>query len=563
MWRWTLRVLMGLGGLIVLAGLAAAGILAFGRPQVRFSHSATALTDISVDGLDARLSNVQATLGTKPVPLTIIADRLVPSTDLPAGALVDVRATTSSPSWLTWLLGPSTSSSVIVRTPLVQPASNVAITTTPQAAGLSSANSVREAIVRFSAPVSVIAYRAAGSTANTRVDHIQPPSAVARIPVPPSAAGGMLEVSAAARSWEVLPQADHSVTWFALAQGSPPGVVADPGPFGTAATSTSPISLVFSETVADTLGTSRPTISPSLNGAWSEPTSHELVFTPSGFGYGPGEMVTVGFDRTLSVVATGASASTQARTVTSYSFTVQPGSILRLDQLLAQLRYMPLRFTPAAGTATPTTLAAEEATIYSTLAGSFAWRYGSVPPALASQWSPGQPTVMLKGALMAFEAATGNYDYTMDHESVAQIANRATWKALLEAALASKVDPNPYSYVYVTKTLPETLTLWEDGQVVLTSPTNTGIPQDPTADGTYPIYLRYVQNYMSGTNPNGTTYHDLVHWINYFNGSDAVHGFVRAAYGFPQSLGCAELPVPTAAKAFTYLAIGDLVTIAN
>jgi hypothetical protein len=37
-----------------------------------------------------------------------------------------------------------------------------------------------------------------------------------------------------------------------------------------------------------------------------------------------------------------------------------------------------------------------------------------------------------------------------------------------------------------------------------------------------------------------------VYWINYFNGGDAVHGFVRASYGFPQSLGCVELPIPTA-----------------
>ncbi len=98
---------------------------------------------------------------------------------------------------------------------------------------------------------------------------------------------------------------------------------------------------------------------------------------------------------------------------------------------------------------------------------------------------------------------------------------------------------------------------------MLTSPTNTGIPEDPTADGTYPIYLRYIEHYMSGTNPNGTHYDDLVHWINYFNGGDAVHGFVRAAYGFSQSLGCAELPVVTAAEVFSHLAIGDLVTIGN
>jgi lipoprotein-anchoring transpeptidase ErfK/SrfK len=104
--------------------------------------------------------------------------------------------------------------------------------------------------------------------------------------------------------------------------------------------------------------------------------------------------------------------------------------------------------------------------------------------------------------------------------------------------------------------------VWENGSTVLTSPTNTGIPAAPTALGTYPIYVRYTFNYMSGFNPDGSYYDDPVYWINYFNGGDAVHGFVRGSYGFPQSLGCVELPIPTAHVAFNHLAIGDLVTVA-
>jgi lipoprotein-anchoring transpeptidase ErfK/SrfK len=165
---------------------------------------------------------------------------------------------------------------------------------------------------------------------------------------------------------------------------------------------------------------------------------------------------------------------------------------------------------------------------------------------------------------MAFDATQANYDgYQLDDESVDQLATAATWKALLEAAAANHTDPSPYSYVYVSESLPEKLTLWENGKIVLTTPANTGISVDPTATGTYPIYVRYTQNYMTGTNPDGSSYDDLVPWINYFNGGDAVHGFVRASYGFPQSLGCVELPVPTAAVAFSHLAIGDLVTVAT
>lgn len=68
---------------------------------------------------------------------------------------------------------------------------------------------------------------------------------------------------------------------------------------------------------------------------------------------------------------------------------------------------------------------------------------------------------------------------------------------------------------------------------------------------------------MTGTNPDGSTYNDLVQWINYFNGGDAVHAFVRGSYGSPQSLGCVELPTPAAATAFSDLKIGDLVTVAG
>ena len=48
---------------------------------------------------------------------------------------------------------------------------------------------------------------------------------------------------------------------------------------------------------------------------------------------------------------------------------------------------------------------------------------------------------------------------------------------------------------------------------------------------------------MSGTNPDGSHYSDPgIPWVSYFNGGDALHGFIRASYGFPQSLGCVEMP---------------------
>ncbi len=52
---------------------------------------------------------------------------------------------------------------------------------------------------------------------------------------------------------------------------------------------------------------------------------------------------------------------------------------------------------------------------------------------------------------------------------------------------------------------------------------------------------------MVGTDPDGYHYDVTgVPWVAYFNGGDAVHGYWRYGYGYPQSNGCVELPVDNA-----------------
>ena len=263
----------------------------------------------------------------------------------------------------------------------------------------------------------------------------------------------------------------------------------------------------------------------------------------------------------LTLLAAPVTAASAAPAIPAAAQAAKPGSVLRLQELLAQLGYLPVTFHLASGTAEPDSLAAEEATKYDALPGSFSWRWKDLPSSLRSEWSQGHGTLMVKGALMTFAQVHHMYHDWFDYESVNQIASSSLWTALFNAALNGKRDPWAYSYIYVSKASPETLTLWKNGKVALTSYANTGIAQAPTADGTYPIYLRLYFQVMKGTNPNGTRYADPVYYINYFNGGDAVHGFVRASYGWPQSLGCVELPVSTAEKAFYMLAIGDLVTV--
>ena len=99
---------------------------------------------------------------------------------------------------------------------------------------------------------------------------------------------------------------------------------------------------------------------------------------------------------------------------------------------------------------------------------------------------------------------------------------------------------------------------------MLATPANTGIPAAPTVFGTFPVYARFTVTTMSGTNPDGTHYSDPgIPWVSYFNGGDAIHGFTRASYGSPQSLGCVELPASEAARVWPYTPIGTLVTVTS
>jgi hypothetical protein len=543
-------------GAMVLVGVVVALVAVLGRPRLVVSSQGEALFTVHAGGIGSRLGPVRATSVGRPLALRRADGGFVPVDRVAQGQAIQVRAEVSPPSWLRWLVGGTVTAAVTLHAPVAIPTASVVI-----------ARGAGEAPVRFDAPVSTVAYAQAGG--GTEVVHLAKATDLVDLSVR-GGLGGSLRVEAAPRPWERLSARPRTLWWFSPPASGEPVALADPAPGSATAKSNTRISLTFAGPVSKVLGTSRPTLSPAVPGTWSQPAPNQLVFTPSGFGFGPGTSVAVRFGRPIAVAAATApeqGAAITAAATSTYTFQVAPGSLARLAQLLAQLHYLPLRFVPAPGVALPITVAQEISTISAPLPGSFSWRWAAIPATLAAQWTPSTfDNVLVKGALMAFDAnrPTYAYDgYTLDAETVSQMADASTWEALIEAAVAHRFDPNPYSYVYVSKALPETLTLWENGADVLTSLTNTGIPQDPTVDGTFPIYVRYTVNYMNGTNPTGSTYHDLVYWINYFNGGDAVHGFVRAAYGFPQSLGCVELPIPTAQTVFGDLAIGDLVTVSG
>ena len=535
---------------VLIVGIGIALVALLGRPTVSVS-SGEALVQVNLGGVGTKVTSVHVTSAGRPLVLRQQSTGYMPVSDLRQGETVHVRVTAAPPSWLRWLLGSPVSTSATLRAPSAAPSAQVAVAAHPA-----------QVTLGFDRPVSIIEYQEPGDPA--RLIRLAQPSATTQVPVPGHRQGGAFQVSAAAWPWERLAAQSTTVDWLEAPQNGVPVAASNPPPASTRAGLDSPITLTFDEPVSKALGTSRPRLSPAIAGSWTEPNANTLVFTPQGLGFGPGTPVSVSFDRPVTVVGGSSSGTVLVSDSESYNFTITQASVLRLQQILAQLHYLPLYFTPAPGVRPPTTLAGEVATLGIPLRGSFSWRWQSTPATLQEQWQPGSPTVLVKGALMAFMSATdSSYNgYTADGETVNQLAD-ASWKALLSAAAANQVDAAPYSYVYVSESLPETLTIWENGSTVLTSATNTGIPGEPTALGTYPIYVRYTFNYMSGFNPDGSYYNDPVYWINYFNGGDAVHGFVRASYGWPQSLGCVELPIPTAHVAFNHLAIGDLVTVAS
>jgi hypothetical protein len=318
-----------------------------------------------------------------------------------------------------------------------------------------------------------------------------------------------------------------------------------------------PITVKFSSALSPQ--TPLPTLSPSVAGSW-QVSGDTATFTPKS-GYAADTTVRVKVPGgTDGMLAAAASAGTLKKASVT-SFTTGSYSTLRLQQLLAQLGYLPLNWTPAdpaTGTIADSDASAQLAAAYDAPAGTFTFQSG-YPRTLTSQWSAGTDNVLVDGAIRAFE---NNVGLTMDGDAGPQV-----WTALLKAVAKDQANPSGYSYALATQgSSNESLQVWHDGKRVIDTPANTGIPASPTPDGTFPVYLKYTVTQMKGLNPDGTKYDDTVYWASYFNGGDAVHAFPRPGYGYYQSLGCVELPYNGAGpgvseNVWNLLSYGSLVTV--
>jgi lipoprotein-anchoring transpeptidase ErfK/SrfK len=295
-------------------------------------------------------------------------------------------------------------------------------------------------------------------------------------------------------------------------------------------------------------GSPHPTVSPALAGTWTTNGDSEY-FTPAST-LEPCSSYNLTIPATIQ--ATGQTPLGKTRTV---ALEVVCPPVKAFQQALARLGYLPYTFHSIYGIHLPggpetRSMAADHA--FHVPTGVMSANVHDAPPL-----SYGHLDETTQGALTVFEAARG-----IESTESSSVSDARIWESLLAAETEGRRDPSPYTFVTVTESEPETLEVHKGNHVVLSTPANTGVPGAETPQGIFPIFARDVSTTMSGTDVDGTKY-DIpdVPWVNYFNGGDAVHGYERGSYGFPQSNGCVELPIATSKTVFGMLALGDIVYI--
>ncbi len=506
--------------MVVIGALAAAR---FAWPSGTVTVNPEGLAQVSSSRFGGQIERVTVrTLAGKPVPVAGRPDgTVVPTHPVTAGTRLVVEVVFRRPSWAGWLVGGTETK----RVELAAPAVRLKATYLRVAPGA-------PVKVRFDRPVRVV--RVTGLPDPRTIRPARPTHTVS---LGNLGKAGTVGVSAVALGWERLP-APTSVTWF------PPGqktmLLASPK-LGTALGPTAPIRLRFSAPVTGPM----PALTPRVPGGWNRVDAHTLEFRPRGYGFGLEQRVQVKLPRKAQVIG--------GRATRTLAWTTPKGSELRLEELLALLRYLPLRWTADQADA-PRTIAGQLEAAVDPPRGGFEWRYPNIPPELERLWQPGVYTWMVRGAVMAFQ---NEHDLAVDG-----FAGHDVWHALIADAIAGKPRKQGYSYVFVHSSVPQSLNLWYEGQIILTSPGNTGVPAAPTQLGTFAVFEHIPVGTMSGTNPDGSHYNDPgVKWISYFNGGEGIHAFDRASFGTPQSLGCVELPEEAAKKVWPYTPIGTLVTV--
>jgi L,D-transpeptidase catalytic domain/Putative peptidoglycan binding domain len=514
--------------LLAILAVLGAGVLILVSSNASLTADSNALARVGMPLGGGKIESVTVNGGphNAPIPVELRGDQIWPTGLIPAHRIVQVDVVIKRPGWIAWLAGKTEHLHLRMMTPSASLREHY-----------ETLRPGEPLTLRFKEPVKVLAIGTPGHLAR-RTLH-QP---LGTLKLHRSGEAGTVLVAAQMRTWETSPPA--VVSWFPA--GAATAAVASPSP-GSQITPFTPITLTFSKPVAKALGSSRPPVSPAGAGTWVNAGPRSIAFKPSGYGYGLGATVSIGLPSGVHLVGGQQSGNAEAGT-----WSVPGGSPLRLQQLLAQLGYLPLKFHGKHVALTPQ---AQELAAIHPPSGHFVWRYSNTPDWLHSMWAPGTAGTMTKGAIMAFQNDHG-------FSTLDGVAGPAVWKSLITAAAENKVSTFGYSGVNVSLG-GQSLTLWHNGKTMVTTSVNTGIPGRATDPGTFPVYSHLQSTTMSGTNPDGSHYVDPgVLWVSYFNGGDALHYFPRGSYGSPQSLGCVEMALSPAAQVWPYTPIGTLVHVA-
>jgi peptidoglycan hydrolase-like protein with peptidoglycan-binding domain len=515
--------------LVAVAAVVVGGIV-FASAKASLTADSGAIAKIGLPLGGGTIQSVSVVSGphSAPVPVTIRGGRIFPTLLVPADLRLSVQVVVKRPGWIAWLAGSTQRLSLTVTTPAASLRSHYVT--------ISHAGALR---LHFKAPISAYSY---GLSAGHLRRYVLP-KPISVLTLPHNGDAGTLFLSASPLVWESA--RTSMISYFP--GGGTATAVASPAP-GTQISSGTPIMLTFSKPVSTVLGSHLPPVLPITQGTWHTVNSHTIQFRPEGYGYGLGAKVQVPLPSGVRLAG-----GQQGATANTDTWTVPGGSTTRLQQLLAMLGYLPLRFKYA-GSGADLTPQAQEAAAVKPPAGKFSWRYANTPSWLTSDWQSGTYGEVTKGAVMAFENTVG---MTADGVAGAQV-----WRALINAVIRGQRYSFGYTVADVSEGSPEALDVWHNGKTVVTTPVNTGIPQAPTVQGTFAVYEHVPVTTMSGTNPDGSHYSDAgIPWVSYFNGGDALHGFIRGSYGTPQSLGCVEMPFATAAQVYPYTPIGTLVHV--
>ncbi|MBS1879778.1 MAG: murein L,D-transpeptidase [Actinobacteria bacterium] len=534
--RWVKRLLVGAAVLVPVLLIGAFLAAAFGLSGARMGRDSAALASVETETFGGEVASVKATDPKgKEIPIAVHDGKLVPEKKLHPGETIQLEVVVKRPSAIAWVAGETNTLRMTMRTPKAKPVTRWI--SVPKKSGVPK--------VHFSQPVSDVSWGQAGELVHHHFKHPQRVLSLGE-----QATAGSVIVAAAPRPWEHVGKF-KTVTWFP-ASGSP--VLAASPAAGSEISPSTPFELTFSKSVKKVLGGKDPVLEPEVPGKWVQVDRHTIRFVPSGFGAPMATDLEAKLPEKVEVVqADGSTASTN-----KVVWHVPAGNPLRLQQMLAQLGYMPNSWKAGKGEEVALTPEAQVRAATEPPQGSFEWRYHHTPGSLKALWNPGEQEVITQGALMAFQSEQG-----LETDGV---AGPEVWEALMKAEIAGEKRPSGpgggYTYVWVSETLPEQVNVWHDGKVVVSGAANTGIPGAETALGTFPVYLRYEETTMSGENPDGSHYSDPgIKWVSYFNGGDALHAFDRASYGSPQSLGCVEMPLEEAEAVYPYTPLGTLVHI--